>query len=160
MIELIIGMGIGVMVVVLAVTVQVDTHRSPVTVTASTKAATQGQNISDLIDQAVRTAIAVKATSTRLDVRTGTGCQAFAVVAGPDGNSAVRHATSTATITTPTTSWADLADSISQVASAPYFAAQTGGVGYSFRLQGANGAVDVVSSADQRATAGSGAPCF
>lgn len=155
MIELIIGMGIGLMVVVLAVGVLVNTLRSQVAVTASTKAATQGQNISDLIDEAVRTATAVKATATRLDVHTGTGCQAFAVVGG-----AVRHSTSTGAIGTASAAWPALADSISQVGSTPYFSAVTGGVGYSFRLQGADGAVDIVSSADQRVTGGSGAPCF
>jgi len=154
MIELIIGMAIGVMVVVLAVAVLVNTLRSQATVTASTKAATQGQNVSDLIDQAVREATAIRVSNTRLDVDTPAGCQAFAVVG--DG---VRHLASGAAIGAATSSWPTLADSVSQVGSSPYFAASTGGVTYSFRLQGADGAVDIVSRADQRVTGGSGATC-
>jgi hypothetical protein len=151
----------------------VATWRAQGIVTTSTKAATGGEAIADVIDHTVRTAAATAVLSDRrLDVQLGTGgCASFAVV----GTTLYFKATGASGEKTGQvdTSWTRLSSSdgvgsVQQVPDAasglkPYFAAVSGasGVTYSFRLTGAQGAVDLISTVLQRSPAGSGvSPCF
>lgn len=131
------------------------------TVAVSTKAATQGQLITDVIDRSVRTATAIRVTSDRLDVETADGrCQAYAVV----GNS-FRSAEAATALGSADSTWSDLAQRVSPVGVQPYFAPHDSGVDYRFRLGGTdddpeNGAVEITSTTVPRTPGGSDSPCF
>lgn len=142
LIELIIAMAIGAVVVLLAVAVLVNTLRSQATVTASTKAATQGQNVSELIDGAVRTATTLGGSADRLDACYADDTwESFRLdpVAGT-----LSHATSA-----DPTSWAVLADSVTGGS----FDVQGTALTYRLTLAGVGGAgaVTIDSTATQRA---------
>lgn len=177
MVELIIGMGIGVVVATLAVFVLRATFQTQAAVTGSTRAATDGQAIANLIDTSVRTASALSVPDpARLDVRLPDACQSF-VVSGSDlyyKRSAGPTGTTPDATWTRLSSWAPAAAAggaslrVEQVRDpatgvlAPYFTSLRSGTGvaYSLRLIGLERKVDVASSIMQRATGGSGPTCF
>jgi hypothetical protein len=178
MVELIVGMGIGVVVAALAVFVLRAALQTQAAVTGSTRAATDGQAIANLIDTSVRTASGLSVPDpARLDVRLPDACRSF-VVSGGDlyyKRSAGPTGTTLDATWTRLSSWAPDAGAASgaglrveQVRDpstgmlAPYFASLRSGTGaaYSLRLVGMERKVDIASSIMQRATGGSGPTCF
>lgn len=142
LIELIIAMAIGTVVMLLAVAVLANTFHAQADVTAGTKTATQGQNISDLIDKAVRTAATMATPSGELDVCYTDGTWERFRLDPVDGT--VSHATSASP-----TSWAVLTDSLSGGS----FNAQGTALTYQLTLAGpvGVGAVTIDSTVVERA---------
>jgi len=168
LVELVIAGALLSVIALLAGQIMITAFDTQGTVTVSTKAATQGQAITEVIDQSVRTAKAIHVTGDRLDVETAAGqCQAFAVV---DGSQTFHRITSDWKIPADSdrTTWPEYAQEVRPLPSGsstePFFVEHSNGVKYSFRLGGTeddpeDGAVDIVSTIVPRA-GGSESPCF
>lgn len=157
MIEILVAMALMTIVAALAVITFTNIIESQDAVTSATQATTKGQVVTETINQAVRQAAAVKVTGgTRLDVRaTDNTCRAWAV-----SGDTLRMTSSSTTISTSPSTWAELADGIDKISALDYFTAFGTGVTYNFAIEASNGSMNVTSSVVPRVPESGGTSCF